>query len=211
MRFFLYHMLLTIILVRVSAQEVPDETVLLQQIHEGQYALEVPKIKSSPAKWYNFGFQAGSSMTMPGNSKALFSSYLSPEIRFHISPRFQLNTGVVYSQQYLPFAREGLTSAAGTRFDRFLVFVEGQYSLNERIWLSGLVMKEMGISDPRINAFQKNTSFQFMDMGIHYKVTDNLHFGAQIRVSDGHPLFYSNPYNRNPFRNSSFFTPDVWW
>ena len=211
MRHFIYYISLITLLVKASAQETPDEPVLLQHIYAGQHALEVPEITSSKARRFDFGFQAGSSVAMSGHSKTMFSSYIAPEIRFKVSHRFQLNTGVIYSQQYLPAVQERLYGAAGLRNDAFLMFAEGEYYLNERISLSGLIMKEIGTSiDPRINAFNKNAGFQTMGVGVHYRVTDNLQFGVQMQISDGHPPYHSNPYYRNSFRNSSSITPDFW-
>ena len=196
MRHFLFYIILLTTLTGLAAQEV----------------LEVPEINSPPAKKFDFGFQAGTSATMFGRSDAVFSSYLAPELRFHVTPKFQLNTGVIYSRQFLPATHDGMTGPAGAVSDRFLVFAEGLYHLNERISLSGMVVKDIGAGmDPRINSFYKNTGYQSMGMGVQYKVTDNLHLGARIRVSNGRSPYYFNPHYRHPLQNPSSLTRDIWW
>ena len=211
-RFFTSIILVTFI-IPVSAQENRADSVLLEQIYEGIPAFEVPRIKDSQFKKVDFGFQAGTSMLMSGRKDALFSSYIAPEVRFHASPRFQVNTGVIYRKGFLPGFGENHFGMADGRFDSFSIYAEGQYHLTERISFSGMVIKDVGITvDPRITAFQKNTGMQSMSLRAQYKITDNMSFGAQIRISDGYRMNPFNPYYGNDpfFRNPSFFAPDPW-
>ena len=212
MRKFFSLAILFVLLIPVSAQENEDDSVLLQQIQSGMTAFEVPRISNSPTQLLDFGFQAGASVFMSGRKDALFSSYIAPELRFHVSPRIQINTGIIYSQGFLPGIGENLYGTSDGRYDSFSFYAEGQYHLTEKFSLSGMVLKDLGATmDPKIKAFQKNTGMQSMGIGAQYKITDNMSFGAQIRFSDGTPMNQLNRhYRHDPFRSPSFFAPKPW-
>ena len=195
----------------VSAQENKADSVLLEQIYGVVPVFEVPQIRNPQFKKTDFGFQAGTSMLMFGRKEAIFSSYIAPELRFHVTPRLQVNTGVLYQKGFIPGFGEGHTSLSDGRFDSYTVFAEGQYNLTEKFSVSGMVLKELGTTlDSRINTFQKNT--QSMSFGAQYRITDHMSVGAQIRVYDGYPMNQLNPYHRHDtFRNPSYFSADPWW
>jgi len=205
--------LLAAIFTGLGAQENHADSTLLQQIKEGKQVFEVPHLETTPARKVDFGFQAGSSVWMSGHRNALFSSYIAPEVRFHATPRFQLNTGIMFSQGFLPGAAEGQNGFQGNRFNSFTLFAEGRYLVSERLSFSGMVLKELDPGlDPRINTFYRNTGMQAVGMGVNYKLTENIHFGAQIRVSDGMPASRFSPsYMHDPYRTAPFFRPDPWW
>lgn len=206
---FLTLIMLSAFILPLSAQKA--DSFLLEQIYGGVPAFEIPRIRESQLNKIDFGLQAGTSMLMSGRKDAIFSSYIAPELRFHATPRFQVNTGLIYRQGFLPGSGEGMYTTPDGRFDNFSVFAEGQYALTEKFSVSGMVMKELGTTlDPRIHAFHKNT--QSMSIRAQYRITENMRFGAQIRFSEGYPMYQLNPYNRqDPFRNPSCFSPDPWW
>jgi hypothetical protein len=183
----------------VFAQENPSGPVF-----------DVPQLEAQPLPRLDFGFQAGTSVWMYGRRNGLFSSYFAPEVRFHTSPRFRVNTGIMYSQVFLPGPAEGMIN---NRINSFTFFAEGQYQLNDRVSFSGMVLKELDPGlDPGINSFYRNTGMQAVGMGVQYKLTDHIRFGAGIRVSEGYPMHRLNSYYRdNPFGVPSRFGTYPWW
>ncbi len=188
------------------AQETEKEILLLQQLNEGQDVIAVPELKKPVMDKIDFGLQAGGSFTSFGKYGSIFSSYVAPEIRYQATSRFQFRGGVMFTSSFMPGAREGLYGAGGpaNQFNQFLVYAEGEYRVNDRLSLGGIVVKELDNNTSRqMNAFQKNAGFQSMGMRVNYKITDNFHFGAQFSVTEGRPYYYSNP--ANPFMRRSPF------
>jgi hypothetical protein len=202
-----YSFILTLILgvfICVSAQEESSEALLLQQYQDGMNSLEAPKLNSPPIQKIFFGFRAGSSVILSTAQKPFFTNSLAPEIRYRVSPKFQINTGIIYTRGYD-------SSTQGLGYNSFAFYTEGEYRLNDRLSLSGMIMKEIdNFPGPRMDAFNRNTDMKSMSMGLNYRLTDNISFGANIRVTNGMPRYHSNPfYNSNPYNRNSFrsFSP----
>ena len=71
----------------------------------------------------------------------------------------------------------------GNRFNRVLVYAEGDYQVSPRLSIGGMVVKELDNDMYRnMNAFQKNSGFQSIGMNVNYKITDNFHVGAGLVI-----------------------------
>ena len=120
--------------------------------------------------------------------------YVAPKLRFQVTPRFFVNTGIsVVQYNLLPSQMkfDGLSqrTATGT-----YVFVEGMYLLNERWSVNGSVMKDAG-SVPMRRMTPYSVPTEAMHFGVDYKITPNITVGARIGYSNGgrsSSLFY--PY-----------------
>ena len=197
------------------AQESEGEALLLQQLNQGQDILTVPELKKPVRDRIDFGLEAGAAFTSFGRHGSMFSSYLAPEIRYQAAPRIHFSAGVVLSTDYLPGGAgfEGVgtpgigpAGPAENRFNRILVYAAGDYQINPRLTIGGMVIKELDNDLYRnMNAFQKNSGFQSIGMNVNYKITDNFHVGARFNVTDGRPYYYSDP--ANPFIRRSPFSP----
>lgn len=200
----------------VFAQETEGEALLLRQLDQPQEVLTVPELKTPVKDKIDFRLEAGTAFTSFGRRGSMFDSYISPEIGYRVSPRFHFSTGIVLSTGYLSgpgFEVPGATtggsaSPLGNRFNRLLVFAEGNYQINPRLTIGGMVVKELDNNLYRdMNAFQKNSGFQSVGMNLNYKITDNFHVGARFNMTSGRPYYYNDP--ANPFIQRSPFSP-VW-
>lgn len=193
-----------------QAQEPEGEALLLQQLNQGQEVLTVPELKKTTLNKIDFGFQAGAAFTSFGRYGSMFDTYIAPEIRYQAAPRVHFSAGVVLSTGFLSgpgFEGHALpgsrtTSPFGNRFNRILVYAEGNYQINPRLTVGGMVVKELDNDMYRhMNAFEKNSGFQSIGMNVNYKITDNFHIGARVNVTDGRPYYYNDPIN--PFMQRS--------
>jgi hypothetical protein len=196
------------------AQANEGEAILLQQLNKGKEVLTVPDLKKPVRDRIDFGLEAGAAFTTFGRYGSMFSSYLAPGVRYQVTPRFHFNAGLILSSGFIPGAGfdgigmtgDGPGGNAGNRFNRFLVFAEGTYRVNQRLTLGGMVVKELDSDLYRqMNAFQRNSGFQSMGMSVNYQITDNIHLGARFNVTDGRPYYFSDPVN--PFIRRYPFSP----
>lgn len=198
----------------IQAQESEGEALLLQQLNQGQEVLTVPELKKTTLNKIDFGLQAGAAFTSFGRYGSMFNTYIAPEIRYKAAPRVQFSAGVILSTGFMSgpgfegpvVPGGGSTSPFGNRFNRILVFAEGNYQINPRLTVGGMVVKELDNDMYRhMNAFQKNSGFQSIGMNVNYKITDNLQIGARVNVTDGRPYYYNDP--TNPFMRRSPISP----
>ena len=196
------------------AQESEGEGLFLQQLNMGQEILTVPDLKTAVRDKIDFGFQAGAAFTSFARYGSMFDSYIVPEIRYHATPRLHFSAGVVLSTGFISGSGiEGVgvpgsrpAGPAGNRYNRVWVYAAGDYQVNPRLTIGGMVVKELDNDLYRnMNAFQKNSGFQSIGMNVNYKITDNFHVGARFNVTDGRPYYYSDP--TNPFMQRSPFSP----
>ena len=196
------------------AQDSEGEGLLLQQLNMGQEVLTVPELKTPVRDKIDFGLEAGAAFTSFGRHGSMFDSYIAPEIRYHATPRLHFSAGVVLSTGFMSgsgfegvgTAGGGSASPLGNRFNRILVFAEGNYQINPRLTVGGMVVKELDNDMYRhMNAFQKNSGFQSIGMNVNYKITDNFHVGARFNMTDGRPYYYNDP--TNPFMQRSPLGP----
>jgi hypothetical protein len=199
------------------AQESEVEGLLLQQFNQGKEFLTVPELKTPAKDRIDFGLEAGTAFTTFGRYGSMFTSYLAPEIRYQATPRLHFSTGVILSTGFMPShgsapteLNSGYAGAplfpSGNSFNRMLIYAKGSYRVNQRLTLGGIIVKELDNDFYRqMNTFQKNSGFQSMGMNVNYKITDNLHVGAQFNLTDGRPYYYNDP--TNPFIRRSPFGP----
>jgi hypothetical protein len=196
------------------AQESEGEALLLQQLNQAQEVLTVPQLKTPVRDKIDFGLEAGAAFTSFGRHGSMFDTYIAPEIRYQATPRVHFSAGIVLSTGFLSGAGfEGVGTVgggsafpSGNRFNRILVFASGNYQVNPRLTIGGMVVKELDSDMYRhMNAFQKNSGFQSIGMNVNYKITDNLHVGARFNLTDGRPYYYSDP--ANPFIQRSPLSP----
>ena len=190
----------------VFAQESEGEAILVQQLDLGQEILSVPELNTPARNRIDFGFNAGAAFTSFGRHGSMFSTHLAPEIRYRAAPRVHFSAGVILSTG--SFFAPGVEGMAGTgnRFNRVLVYASGDYQVNPRLTVGGMVVKELDNDLYRkMNAFEKNSGFQSIGMNVHYKITDHFHVGASFNVTEGRPYYYNDP--ANPFIRRSPFSP----
>ena len=127
-------------------------------------------------------------MFMPKYGSAL---YVTPKLSFQATPRFFINAGIsviqyniVSSQlKYESFPQQNITGA--------YIFTEGMYMINERLSVSGSVMKSITPETMR-NTAPFSIPNEAVHFGVDYKVAPNITIGARIGYSNGGNNIY--PY-----------------
>ena len=198
----------------VFGQGSEGEAILVKQLDVGQEVLTVPELNTPGRNRIDFGLEAGAAFTSFGGQGSMFSTHLAPEIRYQAAPRVHFRAGVVLSTGYLYGSGfesignpVGIPSRpSGHRFNRFLVYASGDYQVNPRLTVGGMVVKELDNDIYRkMNAFEKNSGFQSIGMNVNYKITDHFHVGASFNVTEGRPYYYNDP--ANPFIRRVPFGP----
>jgi hypothetical protein len=155
-------------------------------------------------------FMVGSEFwTAPGYGSGLGTTVLTG-ITYPVNKRFSVGGGIgvisttpigVQSKQAEYFGNTGSTNA--------LVYVTGQYLLNQHITITGTLFKEFSVfnSTPENQAFQKNLP-QGGFMKINYKINDFM----QIEAGFGYSRGYYNPYNTSFMGSSMYYdSPFPFW
>jgi hypothetical protein len=198
-----------------SGQEAAGEGLSMPSLNEGEEVLTVPELKKPVVDRIHFGLEAGAVFSTFGRQGSMYNTYIAPEIRYQAAPRLHFSTGIILSTGFAPFAGadhsmsgSGTPGLTGNRFNRVLFFAEGSYQLNPRLTIGGMVIKELENDfHQQMNAFQKNSGFQSVGMSVGYKISDNIHVGARLSVTDGRPYYFTDP--ANPFILRSPYGP-VW-
>jgi hypothetical protein len=159
----------------------------------------------------DFGMSIGSSFAT-GFGGSLFTHSIAPHLRFDPAKNFSFVVGSVISSSNLG-ASSPFTGYGGQIMpDRFLsttVYALGAYSVNPRLIVTGGTWVErnnFNLMQNQMNPQALNLNAGGMMMGMEYRITDNLRFGAEINVSRGQNPFnpYYNPaYHSNPFHRRS--------
>jgi len=165
----------------------------------------------------SFGLQMGSSFTSGMGGNSLFSQSIAPHMQLDVTKDFQLIVGSVFTTGNLG-NNNPMQLNSGVempqRLNSTMVYAIGAYQLNPRLTITGAAWTERN----NMNAFQNqmnpqafNNNARGMMMGVDYKITDNLRFGAEVNISNGQNPFspYGN-YGYNPFYSSPFNQRTPW-
>ncbi|TVQ12851.1 MAG: hypothetical protein EA361_10445 [Bacteroidetes bacterium] len=164
----------------------------------------------------DFGMQFGTSFTSGFGGGSLFSQSFAPHMKFRPGQNFSLVVGSVFSTGSFggssPFGFQG---EAGTpdRMYSTTVYALGAYQVNSRLVITGGAWAERNNMDmmfaPAMNPQAFDINPRGMMMGMEYKITENLRFGAEINVSQGYTPF--NPYmQQRSFQSSPFHRRNPW-
>jgi hypothetical protein len=151
--------------------------------HEGALindSLKSPRISGS--------LNMGTSIISTRGAGRGSSFFIAPEINYQFSPRFELNAGMVITQNNysLPVEMIGSDKSMVVRSvpvsNQNMFYASGNYLITPNILFSGsLVTSFPGSQGSQQNAGWNN-SFQIMSMGLTYKVTNSLSVGASMSM-----------------------------
>lgn len=212
-RNFIFRTLLVLMLFAVSPVSAQDSA--------GAYAKGQPLYASAP--FFNLQFSSDFGF-MPGMG-SLFSHSLSPSVNWEIGRRFSLQAGTIFATTHMngpgplfPYTPhmaggEAMGVMETQRLFGATVFASAAYQVNERLTLIGtgwMQKNDMPGWDMNAQAFDLQSSG--MMFGFDYQVSDNLRFGAEMKVSNGYNPFLSYPsggiyqhgfYSPSPFHRGS--------
>lgn len=162
----------------------------------------------------HIGIQAGTEFMSTSGYGSGFSTFLSPTLTYPISKKFIVsggisivNTSLYGFKHYYSFPEEKSYSGNITQA---MLWVSGQYLLNDRITITGTAYKTIDIfgEKPGNSSFYRNNP-QGAYLNIGYKISDNMQIEAGFGYSKGSNS-YSFGYpgirgfgssNYNPFFN----------
>ena len=166
-------------------------------------------------KKFGYGLTLGSQFTSVSGFGSGLSTYVTPHFSYNLNKRLSVGVGIsIIQTNYFntrSYAPNELTASGNGNFTSALIFVDGQYIVNERLTITGSAFKQFPIThDPLpynpFNPVSANGA-QGIDFNVGYKVGNHMYIQAGFRYSEGLNPYYRDPFNRNPFMNESFGTP----
>jgi len=158
----------------------------------------------------DISLQLGSSFLSMGKGNYGFRNFIRPGISYDLSQRFRLTTGIQFSSEQYTFAgssdQESLFQGS---YNRVSVFASGEYLINERVSIFGTAVKDLNTPQYRpMHPLAQDLDYQSLSVGVNYRLSDNVHFGAEVRFNNQPEYWFSNPYNSSLYRQRGSFIPD---
>lgn len=161
---------------------------------------------------FRSSLQTGASFSSGFGGGSLFNTYLAPSFSQALSKKFTLSAGAVisnttYSNLNL-INKEGSLGKYSGNMTNFTLYAAGAYQVNERLTVTGTAFKTINPAfNNRLNPNQLRMDAQGMSFGVGYKVSDNVHIGAEIRYQQGNSNFYypMGIPGDNPYMNRGLF------
>lgn len=131
-----------------------------------------------------------------------FSTYFFPSVSYPVSSKLQISGGIGIVNTSLNGYRPYFSLENGNTFNgnitNALVYVSGQYMLNDRITVSGTAYKQFTLNSniPGFSATSGNGPSGML-MNIGYKINDYLHIEAGFGYSKGYSPYFDG-YRSSP-------------
>ncbi len=166
----------------------------------------------------NFSLEVGSGFTSFSSGTSVFGNFISPMLEYDVSPSFSIVAGGSFSfNQYSNLPQSLVVNSSGTPVQQGLtdhsLFLSGRYMINDNLFMTGSVYNEQGHIPLVMNQRMMDYSARGMTMGLEYKVSGNLRFGAEIGVNRSNNPYhlyspFAGPFNSrhrgSPYRISPF-------
>ena len=166
----------------------------------------------------NFSLEVGSGFSSFSSGTSVIGNFISPMLEYDISPSFTILAGGSFSfNQYSNLPQSLVVNGSGTPVQQGLtdhsLFLSGRYMINDNLFMTGSVYNEQGHIPLFMNQRMIDYSARGMTMGLEYRVSGNLRFGAEIgvnRTNNPYHLYspFADPFNSrhrgSPYRISPF-------
>lgn len=147
----------------------------------------------SPVK---FNLQTGATFTSVPGGGSLFNTFMAPSFSQPVTKKLTLTAGAVISHS--TYSNLGVINAEGNfakvsgNTTNMTIYASGAYQVNDKLTLSGSAYKTINPAfNARLSPNQLQMEAQGMSFGIGYKVGENMHIGAEIRMQQGGNNYYS--------------------
>jgi len=156
----------------------------------------------------DYKLQFGTMFSTTSGYGSCISTYVSPEIGYSLTSRFRINGGISIITTNLfgvtPFYSMNSEQKVNGNYTSALIYLNGQYKINERLTMNGSVYKQFNLfDDPPGNRYSKLNDRQGFNMAIDYKAAENFHIQAGFGYSKGYSPYYHDPfgasYGQSPF------------
>jgi hypothetical protein len=160
----------------------------------------------------NYSVTLGSQFTAASGYGSALTTYITPRVSYNLSSRLRIGGGMSVIQTNYFKARSYFHNEQASfnngNFTSAMIFIDGQYMVNNRLTLYGSAYKQFPVSkDPLpYNPFNPVSSrgAQGVNFDVVYKIGDHIYIQGGFRYSDGINPYYADPFNRNPFSNDSY-------
>lgn len=166
-------------------------------------------------KKFDYNLTMGSEFTSVSGYGSGLNTYVTPHVSYNLNRRLRIGGGISIMQtNYFKtrsyFQHEQGATASGN-FSTAMIFIDGQYIVNNRLTISGSAYKQLPVSrDPLpYNPFNPVSArgSQGINLNVGYKVGEHIYIEAGFRYSDGLNPGYNDPFNRNSYLNDSYAMP----
>lgn len=174
-----------------------------------KYYSDLNKDTRQGHSFIKYSLDVGTTFTGMNGYGSLGSSYLSPSVRYRVSPKIELELGGAIMYNFVsgsPVSNMGDSPSSGNNFTSYLFYTKGNYQVNEKLNINGAFVKSIA-NDALFYQYpyQVNPDFESYSLGLNYKLSDAIRIGAHFNFSNGiNPYYYSSPLNR---RISGFHSP----
>ena len=143
-----------------------------------------------PAKKISYGLQAGTMFTSSSGYGSSFCTFISPHLTYPITHRFRISAGISIINTSLnnlrPYYYEPSGISYNGNFTSAIIFLNGQYQMNQRLLINGTVFKEIGLFTYSNDAFPyRKQNAEGIYFNADYKVTEHFHIQAGFGYSKG--------------------------
>jgi hypothetical protein len=160
-------------------------------------------------KKLDYSFSTGFSYSTGAFKGSLY--YVAPNINYQFSQKFSLHSSIAFLRSNIYPTNANLNfGEQGRLFDNrqssAIFSASGDYLVNNRILISGSVIKSFNLSgQSNIDSRMMNNNFQILSLGLQYKISPSVTLGTDFRVIQGNlynPAIYGMGYNN--FGGGSF-------
>jgi len=150
----------------------------------------------------HYRLDIGTAFSSFGGAGSMMSSYLSPSIRYKISPKLDLHIGGTVLYNYpVGGSTAGESMMTSGNDPSYQFYLYGTYQVTDRLVVDGSFVKgKMNHYNFGLYPYQMNSNYESYSLGFNYRIASSFHVGAQINVSNGmNPYFYSDPFRPGRF------------
>lgn len=165
-----------------------------------------------------FNLELGTGFSSFSSGASMFGNYIAPSFEYDLNPSLTIIAGGNFSFNQYNNMQQSLVVSSNTSpvqqgLTDYSMYMSGRYMINDNLLMTGSVYSEQGNLPPLfMNQGVMDYSSRGMSMGLEYKISDNLRFGAEFgvnRTNNPYQLYspFSSPYNSRYGRSGHRFSP----
>ena len=163
----------------------------------------------------NYTLQIGSGFSRFSNNSNFFSTYIAPSFDYSVNPKLKLNIGGIITNYNLNcnFNTESNENNQSTYgFSNYLMYAKGEYLISPNIKIKSMVILDMDKTNQNLyNQNADNLYGKEFRFGIDYKLSEKVHFNAEIGVSNRNNVFNNLAYPNSFYHSNNIFSPLNKW
>jgi len=162
-------------------------------------------------KKLNYSLSLGSEFTAVSGFGSALNSWVTPQVSYNLNKKLSIGGGIsIIQTNYFdarPWFGNEQTAASNGNFTSALVFVNGQYRVNDRLTVFGSAFKQFPVTQDPLpyNPFNpvSKKGAQGVDLNVGYRIGEHVFIQAGFRYTEGVNPYYNDPFQSNsPFGNN---------